>query len=78
MHLNPMKLMQLKAHWDKFQKNHPKFPKFLEAASQSNIGEDSVIEISIKNPDGRVICTNLKVTQDDVELVRTLKDTMKH
>ena len=41
--MNPAMLLKLKGAWDKFAKNHPKFPLFLKAASQQAIGEGSII-----------------------------------
>lgn len=72
--LNPMALMKLKKSWETFAANHPKFPAFMQAASQGMIGEDSIIEVSITSPDGRKISTNIKVTQSDMELFEGLKN----
>ena len=70
--MNPMALMQIKGMLDTFKKNHPKVPMFFSAAAQS-IGEGSIVEMTITNPDGKKICTNMKVTQDDIQLVLQLK-----
>ena len=59
---------------ERFRSNHPKVPMFFSAASQS-IGEGSIIEISITNADGKKLCTNMKVTADDLELFEQLKNT---
>ena len=72
--LNPMALMKLKKNWETFTANHPKFPAFMQAASQGMIGEGSIIEVSITSPDGRKISTNIKVTQSDMELFEDLKN----
>ena len=72
--MNPMHLLTLKRHWDTFDHNHPKFKRFLGAAAASGIGEGTVIEISIENPNGRNLCTNLKLNQSDLEFIRALKD----
>lgn len=71
--MNPMALLQLKGKFDKFKVNHPKIPMFFSAVSQ-NIGEDSVIEIHVTSADGKRFCTNMKVTQDDIELFQALKN----
>lgn len=76
MAINPMKLMQLKSMWDKFQGNHPKFPLFLKAASQKGMEEGSVIAITITTPEGKDISSNIKLTASDMELVNTLKENM--
>lgn len=70
--MNPMALMQMKGMLDKFKKNHPKVPMFLSDAARS-MGEGSVIEMSVTSPDGRKITTNMKINQEDLELVEQLK-----
>lgn len=72
MKMNPMMLMQMKGMLDEFKRNHPKVPMFFSAAAQS-IGEDSIIEITVTSPDGKKICTNMRVTADDLKLVEQMK-----
>lgn len=64
--------MQLKNSWATFTQNHPKFPKFLQAASTA-VKEDTLIEIKITTTEGKeVIETNLKVKASNIELVKNL------
>lgn len=74
---NPAKLLKLKNAWDTFTKNHPKFPKFLEALHKSSIEEGTIIEINVKSASGQTICTNVKLTQSDMELFHELSDMFK-
>ena len=69
--MNLGNLMQLKNSWATFTHNHPKFPKFLQAASTA-VKEDTLIEIKITTAEGKVIETNLKVKASDIELVKNL------
>ena len=69
--MNLGNLMQLKNSWATFPQNHPKFPKFLQAAGTA-VKEDTLIEIKITTPEGKVIETNLKVKASDIELVKNL------
>ena len=69
--MNLGNLMQLKNSWATFTRNHPKFPKFLQAAG-SAIREDTLIEIKITTAEGKVIETNLKVKASDIELFKNL------
>ena len=69
--MNLGNLMQLKNSWATFTRNHPKFPKFLQAASTA-VKEDTLIEIKITTAEGEVIETNLKVKASDIELVKNL------
>ena len=70
--MNPMALMQIKGMLDKFTKNHPKVPMFFQSVGQ-NIGEGSVIEITVTTADGKNLCTNMKVTEEDLALFEQLK-----
>lgn len=70
--MNPMVFMQIKGMLDTFKKSHPKVPMFFSAAVQS-ISEGSIVEMTITNPDGKKICTNMKVTKDDIQLIQQLK-----
>lgn len=71
--INPSNFFQMKTMWDRFAANHPKFPRFLQAAANSSIGEGTVIEVKIIKPDGDTVASNLKLTEDDMELFRQLK-----
>lgn len=71
---NPAMILQMKNSWETFKSNHPKFPKFMEAVSRTGITEGTIIEVTIKSPDGQDMSTNIKVTQSDLQLFETLKD----
>ena len=71
--MNPKMLMQMKSLLTKFRQNHPKVPMFFSAASRA-INEGRVIEISLTTAEGKELCTNMRVTQDDLEMVRTLAE----
>lgn len=73
---NPAALFKIKGMWEQFVQNHPKFPMFLNALKCSGMGEGSIIEIQITQPDGQQLKTNLKLTQSDLELVEQLKGLM--
>ena len=72
--MNPGAIMQVMNAWNVFQGNHPKFPAFLDALKRQGIKEDSIIEISITDPSGQKIETNIKVKASDLELFNSLKD----
>lgn len=74
--MNPMAMMKVKGLLDRFKENHPKVPMFFSAAAQ-NIGEESIIEISVTTAEGKKLCTNMKVTAEDLELLEQLKDAAK-
>lgn len=71
--INPKRLMEFKRLRDAFAQRHPKFTMFLDAASKEGVQEGSVIEIQITSPEGKTLCSNLRVSQEDLELLNTLK-----
>lgn len=73
--MNPMAMLQMKGLYDKFKRTHPKVPMFFKAAGQM-IEDGSVIEISITDPMGKKITTNMRVSQEDLEMFEQLKSTL--
>ena len=57
----------------RFRLNHPKFPLFLNVVSQEALVEGSVIEITVTTPEGKNYCSNIKLKQDDLEMLDCLK-----
>ena len=73
MGINPMMLLQLKNAWTRFTANHPKFPLFWKSVWKNGISEGTVIEFKVTTPDGKELCSNLKVSNDDLELMEQMK-----
>ena len=65
-------LFTLKKKFDDFQARHPKFAMFIQDLMRSGVGEGSVIDISVTLPDGQILRSNMKVTAEDVELIKDL------
>lgn len=74
--MNPMNFMKAKGLLSQFTMNHPKLPAFFKAAS-SQIGEGSIIEISVTTAEGKNLCTNMKVRPEDMRLVEELRNLSK-
>lgn len=72
--MNPMALLSMKPALDKFQNNHPKFIQFIKAMAQNGLQEGTVLECKVITPEGKEIQSNLKITQDDLELIEKLKE----
>ena len=72
--LKPSDVLKLKNALNTFTENHPKFPAFLQAASQGMLGEGTIVDMTVTAPDGRKIATNVKLTESDIELVRQFTD----
>lgn len=65
-------LMKMKGAWDKFTRSHPRFPQFLYAVKQRGVPEGAVVGVSVEYPDGQKMETNIRVTQEDLELFDSL------
>ena len=72
--MNMEALFRITEGWNTFKRNHPKFPMFLNAVSKTGIKEGTIVAISVTDPDGRVMDTNIKVTQEDIALFQSLKE----
>lgn len=71
---NPAALLQMMNLWNRFQKNHPKFPKFISAVMKNAIKEGSIIEIKVTTAEGESYDSNLKINADDMEMIRQFKE----
>lgn len=71
---NPAAILQMLNLWNRFQNNHPKFPKFVSAVMKDAIKEDSIIEIKVTTADGECYNSNLKVNAEDIEMIRQIKE----
>lgn len=73
MAFDALQLLKIKGMWEQFTARHPKFPAFLRAVSQGAIAEGSVLEITVTTAEGKTISSNLKVTAEDMEMIRALQ-----
>ena len=70
-------MFKLTTMWAKFTKAHPKFPQFIKSVQSNGITVDSVIDIKITYPDGKVVDANLKITESDLQMLEELKKIKK-
>ena len=73
MAFNPVKVIELKNLRDRFAQNHPKFVKFMGDLASSQIEEGTILEVTVKKPDGRTMFSNIKVTASDLEMLQAIK-----
>ncbi len=72
MMMNPTALLKIKGMMDQFMANHPRLPQFFQAVKMNGIPEGTIIEATITYPDGRKMCSNIKVKAEDLELFEQL------
>ena len=75
--INPIKLMKMKNAWSRFAANHPKFPLFLNAIVKRGIQEGTIFEFKVTSPDGQELVTNMRLSADDIELLKELSEAMR-
>ena len=66
--MNPADLFRFRGNWQRFVSNHPKFPMFLGALT-----EGTIVELKVTTTDGRNLCTNVKLTQSDLDMINDIK-----
>lgn len=71
---NPAAIFQMMNLWNRFQRNHPKFPKFLSAVVKNAVKEGSIIEIRVTTAEGESYDSNLKINAEDMEMIEQLKE----
>lgn len=70
-------VFKLQGLWMKFCKTHPKFPQFIKAVKQGGLPANSILDIKITYPDGKIVDSNLKITESDLQLLEELKKIKK-
>ena len=65
--MNPAMLFKLKNMQKNFVSDHPKFPAFLNAVHAKGLSEGTILALSITNPDGTTLETNIKLTKNDMD-----------
>lgn len=75
--INPAKLLKIKSMWSTFSKTHPKFPGFIRAVMNEGFEAGNIIEISVTTNDGKVMCSNIKLTESDIQMFNELKNQAK-
>jgi len=65
-------VFKMQQYWQRFTRNHPKFPMFLNAVKSRGMQEGTVCALAITYPDGTKMETNIKITADDMEIFREL------
>ena len=70
--MNPMVLMEIKAKIDKFGKEHPKMLPFFKTVSRDALSVGSVLELKATSLDGKEYVSNIRITENDVELINLI------
>lgn len=72
MAINPMALMKMKDRLKVFKQDHPKVGPFFQVLHDNAIMEGTVLELKATTPDGKEYVSNIRLTPNDVETLRTI------
>ncbi len=72
--MNPATLMRIMNAKNRFAANHPKFTAFCNDMFSRGIGAGTVIEITIARPGEEPVTANMRVQQEDLDLLQSLQD----
>ncbi|MBO4419749.1 MAG: hypothetical protein J5789_07995 [Oscillospiraceae bacterium] len=70
---NPAKLYQLKKQFEAFNARHPKFMRYLAYITDNYIAEDTVMDVTVTNAEGKSLHGNAKLTAEDVAFLREVR-----
>ena len=76
--MNPATAMKFMGMMNKFTSNHPKFVAFFKTVFSTGIPEGTIIEITVTKPGQDPITSNMRVTQEDLEMMESLKELAKN
>jgi len=69
--MNPLKMIQAKTAMAQFEKRHPKLRGFAQTVVRDAVREGTVVEIRVTTPEGKSYVTNMKVTKEDIDLLKS-------
>ena len=71
---NPMMLLKMKQAWETFTRNHPKFPLFWKTVYNTALKEGTILEFKVTTPEGKELTSNMRICQDDLELLKQIRE----
>ena len=78
MKLNPLSLLQLKDSIHQFRREHPKVSKFFTTIRREALMPGTVMELTVKDPQGKERVANMRLTENDVKMIGMMLDIGGH
>lgn len=75
--MNPTAMIKIMSAKSQFERNHPKFVAFLKSVFSRPIEEGTVMEIRLVRPGEEPVTANIKILQEDLDLLAQLKELGK-
>ncbi len=73
--MNPMAMMKIKPLLESFAQNHPKFPAFISTAA-NGVDVGGTLEMKVTNSAGQKLSASIKLNEQDIELIRELRELL--
>ena len=70
--MDPMALLQMKGRLDIFRQEHPKVFPFFSAVHANALQVGTVMELQVTTPEGKVLTSNIRLTDNDLETLGML------
>ena len=74
INFTPQLFMKFQQRMQLFTQDHPKVLPFFKAVGDNAIEEGTVFAVKVTTPDGKTLESNIKLTANDVETLKLLKD----
>lgn len=66
-------MIKIAGMWSAFRNRHPKIHMFFKKAAETGaFGPGTVLELTVKTPDGRELAANMKILPEDMELLEQI------
>ena len=72
--INPLDFFKVKAGLGKLGEEHPKLFPCMKAVSAAGAREGTIVEMKVTTPEGQVLESNMKLTANDIELFRMIRE----
>lgn len=77
MAMNPAMIIKLMNAKRQFEQRHPRVLSFVEHELMTEIPEGTILEVSVTKPGRSAVTTNMRVTAEDLQLLKDLQEMQK-
>ena len=68
--LNPMQIVKFMNMKKGFEARHPRFAAFIQKEILTDVPEGTVVEITVTKPGCAPVTTNMRITAEDLQMVK--------
>ena len=75
--MDSMNIFKFGRLWQRFTKDHPKFPNFISKLEQVGLQPGDIVALSVTKENGEIIKSNVRLTKNDIDSFNELKNINK-